>query len=127
LYLLFGLCPIVAVVEGVIGPAAFGRSYRLASPNWLTFLGVMFFVFVISYVVQMMANVVPQVHIRLVVSTIVSSALLAWTNATFVVFYFSCRCAVEYFDLYHLARSIQVEPPTLAEFGGGAGLNYDAT
>ncbi|MEX2316407.1 MAG: hypothetical protein WD669_04595 [Pirellulales bacterium] len=128
LYLLFGLAQIVTVVEGVAGPAALGRSFRLASPHWLTFLGVMFFTFVIAYALQVMPNLIPQGFLQVAVSTLVSSVLSVFATATTVVFYFSCRCAVEYFDLYHLAKSIRVEPLALVELGDGvATLNYDAS
>jgi len=33
-----------------------------------------------------------------------------FSTASFVVFYFSCRCHVENFDLHYLAQSIGAEP-----------------
>ena len=50
--------------------------------------------------------------------SIVAGVLMIFASAAFVVFYFSCRCKHEQFDLALLAQSVGAETP--GDFTGGA-------
>ena len=65
--------------------------------------------FGISFGVGMVAGFVPQPHVRLVVQQLITAVTTVFFTAAFVVFYFSCRCQVDNFDLQYLAESIGVE------------------
>jgi hypothetical protein len=59
---------------------------------------------------------VPQPHVQMIVQVLLQAALTLFSTAAMVVFYFSCRCGVENFDLEHLAASVgsdQGKPPVL--------------
>ncbi len=108
----FGLSQHVVVLEDLSGTAALGRSKVLVRPNLGTFLVLGIIVFFIAFLLGMGAGLVPQKHVQTVLTILISAGVTLFSTAAFVVFYFSCRCSVENFDLEHLAASIdQVEPP----------------
>lgn len=102
----FGLSQHVVVLEGLSGAKALGRSKQLVRPYLGTFLGLGIIVMVIAVAVQLGANFIPQAHVKLLVSVLISAAMTILSSAVFVVFYFSCRCGVENFDLEHLASAV---------------------
>jgi hypothetical protein len=57
-----------------------------------------------------------------VVSAIIGGVLAIFASAVFVVFYFSCRCKHEQFDLALLAQSVGVEKP--GDFSDGANQEW---
>ncbi|MCA9072947.1 MAG: hypothetical protein KDA84_28685 [Planctomycetaceae bacterium] len=102
----FSLAHQVVVLEDTSGPEALGRSKKLVSP----YLGPMF---VLGIVVTLIGGLgggalgfVPQPHVRGVLTVFVQAMATMFSTAVFVVFYFSCRCGVENFDLQHLADSV---------------------
>jgi len=107
----FSLSQHVVVIEELSGVAALKRSKKLVSPHWATFVALGLVLGVISWLLSASAEFVPQPYVKLVVATCVSAVTtMVWT-AALVVFYFSCRCAEENFDLEYLAQSIGEAPP----------------
>ena len=105
----FSLATHVVVIEGISGTAALGRSKQLVRGNLGTMIVLGLLIGGINFGVGMVAGVIPQPHVQLVLSQLITSVLTIFGTAAMVVFYFSCRCGVENFDLQFLAESIGVE------------------
>jgi hypothetical protein len=107
----FGLSQHVVVIEEISGQAALGRSKKLVRPHLGTFLVLGMLIFVIFFAFGFGAAFIPQRHVQLVASTLINAVATIVSTSAFVVFYFSCRCAVENFDLHYLAEAIGGPPP----------------
>lgn len=107
----FGLAQHVVVIEGISGGAALKRSKQLVRPYMGTFLILYIVLLAIVFALAFVGQLVPQIHVRLVVSVILDAITTILFTAAFVVFYFSCRCGVENFDLQYLAESIGAPAP----------------
>jgi hypothetical protein len=106
----FSLSQHVVVIEDMAGAAALRRSKKLVRPHLGTSLALGLIMLTITLLVIVGAMFIPQPHVQ-VVGVALASALttLVWTAAG-VVFYFSCRCAEENFDLHYLAEAIGASP-----------------
>jgi hypothetical protein len=115
----FGLAQQVVVLEGINGAKALGRSKTLVRPNLGTMLILSFILGIIGMLMGMGAAMIPQVHVQLFVICLLNTVVTMLTLVAMVIFYFSCRCKVENFDLEHLAASIgEATPETKdARFG----------
>jgi hypothetical protein len=111
----FGLYQHVVVLESIAGQKALGRSKKLVSPHWTTFLALGLIVWVITVAAQFGSALIPQPHLQQVVFVLATAVVTIVGTAAWVVYYFSCRCAVENFDLHYLAQSIGEEPPPPSE------------
>jgi hypothetical protein len=107
----FGLATQVVVIESVAGFAALSRSKQLMTGNITTFFVLGILLFVINLSATAVASLIPQPHVQVVVSSIIVGVLTIFASATGVVFYFSCRCKHEQFDLTLLAQSVGAETP----------------
>lgn len=106
----FGLSQHVVVLEGLNGPAALGRSRKLVHKDRGKFLALILIMSFISAAIGWGAQLVPQPHLQVLVSTLLQAvSTILWTAAG-VVFYFSARCGHENFDLHYLAQAIGEEP-----------------
>jgi hypothetical protein len=106
----FGLSQHVVVIEGIAGTSALKRSKKLVRNHLGTFLALGFVLGIISFLINGGSNFIPQPAIRVIgISLLQALVTMLWT-AAFVVFYFSCRCAEENFDLHYLAESIGAPP-----------------
>jgi hypothetical protein len=108
----FSLSQHVVVIEETAGVAALKRSKRLVRKHLgtLLVLGLVMVLITVAFVVG--ALLIPQPHLQVIgVALAGAIATILWTAAG-VVFYFSCRCAEENFDLHYLAESIGAEPVT---------------
>jgi hypothetical protein len=119
----FSLSTHVVVIEGLSGTKALGRSKELVRPHLGTMIVLGLLLFGVSFGVGLVGGFIPQPHIQLVVQHLATAAMTVFFAAAFVVFYFSCRCAVDNFDLQHLAESIGVEAD--AEQAGDVWINED--
>ena len=118
----FGLSQHVVVIEGLSGRAALGRSKKLVHANRGKFLALMIILTVIAVIVNQAARYIPQPHVRLIGATLLQAVTMMLSTAALVVFYFSCRCAVDNFDLHYLAESIGVDAESADEsLLGGTG------
>jgi hypothetical protein len=105
----FGLSQHVVVIEGISGTRALGRSKKLVRNHLGTFLVMGFIMFVIFGLLGAGSALIPQPHVQLLVSTLINAVGTMVATAAGVVFYFSCRCAEENFDLHYLAEAIGSE------------------
>jgi hypothetical protein len=114
----FALATQVVVVEGVAGMAAMKRSKQLMAGNIGTLVVLGLLLAIINAGITFGAGLIPQPHVRVVVVSVVEAVLTIFASAAFVVFYFSCRCKHEQFDLALLAKSVGAE--ALGDLTGGA-------
>lgn len=114
----FGLAQHVVVLEDVSGTTALGRSKQLVRPYLGTFLALGLVVFIIAFLLGMGVAFVPSPPVSMVVGIIINAAVTMFSAAAFVVYYFSCRCGLENFDLEHLAASVgESRPVEVDELG----------
>jgi hypothetical protein len=106
----FSLSQHVVVVEELAVSNALSRSKKLVRNHLgtLLILGLVMMFITVALVVG--ALFIPQRHLQVIATALAGAlATILWTAAG-VVFYFSCRCAEENFDLHYLAESIGAEP-----------------
>ena len=111
----YALSSQIVVLEGLSGSAALKRSKALMHhdtvKNYATLLLLFLLLFVIGIGIQGGAAFIPQPHVSVVVSVLLQAVSSAFATAALAVFYFSCRCKAENFDLLRLADAMKVEPP----------------
>lgn len=95
----------VVVIEGVSGVAAMKRSKALMKGNVSKAFLLLLLVGVISWCVQLAGGMVGG-YPGVVVQNLLAGVVMVFSSAAMVVFYFSCRCKNEAFDLTLLAASI---------------------
>ncbi|MCA9028152.1 MAG: hypothetical protein KDA86_23280 [Planctomycetaceae bacterium] len=105
----FSLSTHVVVIEGISGGAALKRSKELVRPNMGTMIVLGLLLGGINFGVGLAVGIIPQPYLQLLVHQVVIGIMTIFGTAAFVVFYFSCRCGVENFDLQYLAESIGAE------------------
>ena len=64
---------------------------------------------VISITVSLVASVIPQLHIAYSFQVLVQAIMTMLLTAASTVFYFSCRCKTEDFDLLQMAAAVEAE------------------
>jgi hypothetical protein len=114
----FSLATQVVIIEGVGGFAAMKRSKQLMAGSIGTLFVLGLLVGVINGIAIVATIFIPQPHVQAVVSGILAGVSTIFASAVGVVFYFSCRCKHEQFDLTLLAESVGAEPP--ADLAGDA-------
>lgn len=107
----------VVVIEGISGWAALVRSKRLVKGSALTWFVLGLLLGFIRIAIGSVAGAIPQIHLAVIVQTLVDAVIVIFASAAFVVFYFSCRCKTENFDLKLLAEAVGEEPPESPGFG----------
>jgi len=105
----FSLATQVVVVERVSGVAALKRSRILMRGNVGTVFVLGIVLGMISSGIQVAAIGIPQIHARTLASVVISCVFTIFSSAAMVVFYFSCRCKNEHFDLQLLAQNVAGE------------------
>lgn len=105
----FGLFVQVVVIEGTWGVAALSRSKELMSGNMGTAFVLGILVGVIQGGISFMTGLVPVPAISALLNIVLGAANVAFGSAVWVVFYFSCRCKHENFDLEMLEQSVQAD------------------
>jgi uncharacterized membrane protein (DUF485 family) len=113
----FALATQVVIIEDVAGFAAMRRSKELMAGNIGTIFVLGLLIGVINGGLSFAAAMIPQPYVEAVANAIVISIGTIIASAVFVVFYFSCRCKHEHFDLALLAQSVGAEAP--GELTGG--------
>ena len=111
----FMLSSKVVVIEGTAGTRALNRSKNLIKGNFGTVFALGIVVGIISWMVNWSPKLIPQAELRVVVAAILQAVLSFFAAAAWVVFYFSCRCKHENFDLTVLADSVAAEDAPAAE------------
>jgi hypothetical protein len=96
----------VVVLEGLAGPSAFRRSRQLMRGNTGTAMVLGLLVLVIGWAVGAMQALIPQIHLRVVIASLIQGMIFIFGAAAWVVLYFSCRAKAEHFDLALLADAV---------------------
>jgi hypothetical protein len=124
LFFQFALSMTVTALEPISGFAALGRSRKLmqsaGNTNYITLFLLLVVLFFIQGGISATASLVPQVHLQVLANALFGSIAFAFASVAQVVFYYSCRCRVEGFDLLHLARIVAdtpIEEPVLQAQG----------
>jgi hypothetical protein len=99
------------VIENVGGVAAMKRSKQLMAGNIGTVFVLGLLVGLINAGITFAANLIPQPHVQVVALALINGVVTIFASAAFVVFYFSCRCKHEQFDLALLAQAVGAETP----------------
>jgi hypothetical protein len=107
----FALATQVVVLERPWGFAALSRSKQLMTGNIGTFFVLGLLLFAITMGIVGVLALVPELHLRVVLSSLIVAVLTIFDSAVLVVFYFSCRCKHEQFDLALLAQSVGAKTP----------------
>lgn len=116
----FWLYQHVVVIEEESGSKALGRSRALMKSNMNKVVAVGMVVFVMLIGVQLIPQFIPQPHVAVILAGLVQGVALVVSTAVSVVFYFSCLCQHENFDLKRLAAAVgEAEEPATPEPGLG--------
>lgn len=107
----FGLATQVVVVEGTSGIAALKRSKQLMTGNIGTLFVLGLLIVIINIGLLLAAILIPQPHVQVVATAAIQGVATIFASTATVVFYFSCRCKHEQFDLARLAQSVGLESP----------------
>ncbi len=116
LYLLvrYTLSSNVVMLEDKSGPSALSRSSELMlsdrSKNYNTLVLLWLLLGFAGFGINYISNFIPQPHIKIVVTVVIQSLFQAFGAAAFAIFYFSCRCKADNFDLELLADSLNTQP-----------------
>jgi hypothetical protein len=114
----YALSSQAVVLEGRSGSNALKRSKELMlydrTKNYNTLFLLWLLLVVIGFGINSGANFIPQPHVAIVVSVLLQAVNGAFWAAALAVFYFSCRCKAENFDLVLLAEAMKTESPESA-------------
>lgn len=119
----FALSSSIVIVEGISGFSAIRRSFQLMQSSWLEHYLQYFLLRVVLLFIQAGVGVAPQFmmerHLALIVGTLLQAVTTPLETICVVVFYYSCRCRAENFDLVQLADEVASAPtaPTQAILG----------
>jgi hypothetical protein len=114
LFFQFALSMTATALEPVSGFAALSRSRHLmrsaGNTNYMNLFLLLVVLFFIQGGIGATASVVPQIYLQVLANALFGSIAFAFASIAQVVFYYSCRCRVEGFDLLHLARIVADTP-----------------
>jgi hypothetical protein len=96
----------IVVLEGLWGPSAFRRSRQLMRGNMGTAMLLGLLVVIIGGALGAMQALIPQIHVRWVVASLLQGITFIFGAAAWVILYFSCRVKAEHFDLALLADAV---------------------
>ncbi len=103
----------VVILEEKSGSAALKRSSELMLSNRSRHYNTIFLVFLVVFIIQFslgfVSGLVPVGALRVVVQTIIFGLSMALGATALVVFYFSCRCRADNFDIVHLTETLNVQ------------------
>jgi hypothetical protein len=109
----YSMSSFAVVIDGLNGPAALRRSKdllladRTTNYNTVVLLGIL--LFVIAAAIQTVPPLALNPYLAVAVSSILQGVNSAYGTAALAVFYFSCRCKAENFDLTLLAEAMEAE------------------
>lgn len=110
----FALTSTVVVLERTSGISAFRRSWYLMRSAGLEHYLQIFLLGVVIFFIQLGigagAAVIPQRHVEGVLGALLQTLAVTFGTIASVVFYYSCRCRVENFDLVQLAKAVASAP-----------------
>jgi hypothetical protein len=109
------------MLEGLGVGQSMARSKELVKGNMGVGFVLGLLLVVISIAINLVGSIIPQLHVAYAAQVFFQSIVLMLTTAAATVFYFSCRCNAEDFDLLRLAAAVD------AENDGDSAPNRDAT
>jgi hypothetical protein len=95
------------MLEELSGSAALSRSKALIKGNFWRGVVLFLLIFVITAVIGGVSALIPQPYVSMVVQVSMQSVILMFSATAMTVFYFSCRCDHEDFDLMRLAEAVE--------------------
>ena len=113
----FSLATQVVVIERINGVGALKRSRELMRGNIGNVFVLSLVIGIISIGPQVAAQLIPQIHAKAVASVVINCIMTVFSSAAMVVFYFSCRCKNEQFDLQLLAQNVGLATDELVSEG----------
>lgn len=99
----------IVVLEGSGAPSALIRSSRLVRGKAIELFGLMIVAFIIRMGLATIPAVLPQPLLNVVFASISNTILLVFDVVVATVFYLSCRCRNEHFDVQILADRITAD------------------
>lgn len=114
----YSLATQVVVIEKINGFAAMKRSKAVIKGHIGQYFVLMFLLAIIGFLLGAGAGLIPQPHLKAIATCVIQVVATIISSAAIVVFYFSCRCANENYDLQLLAREVSSsveEMPELEE------------
>lgn len=117
LYLIFALTVPVIAVEGVGPIAAISRSIELSRQNRISILGLTLVLGVIGFFLNSVGSIVPEPYTSAVLASFTSGMTTSLQTACLTVFYLSCRCKHEHYDLRLLAEQVAAGRDASTAFG----------
>lgn len=118
----YRLCMTASMLERVAGTGALSRSSDLMNSTGNSNYLQLFLLYLVILLIQSGVNggayFIPQLHLQVLAIAVLGSIAYAFSSIALVVFYYSCRCRSEAFDLLHWARIVAetpVEQPALSQ------------
>ncbi len=108
----FALYSQVVILEGLNGFDALWRSRQIVRPYMGTMIVLGFLLLVINVLLSGVGALVYNEYLQHILSVVIQGGVTILSASVFVVFYFSCRCGVDNFDLEHLARHVEASGKT---------------
>lgn len=103
----------VVVLEEKSGFAALKRSSELMLSNRNRHYNTIFLVFIVVFFIQFSmgfgVGLIPVGVLQNILNAIVQGFSMALGATALVVFYFSCRCRADNFDIVHLTETLQLQ------------------
>ena len=123
--LLFCLAVYVAVIERAGPITALTRSWNLVYNNALIAFVLGIILFLLGAAIGMGAAVITNLQVRQVFQVVFQSVALVVSMVVMVVYYYSCRCKLENFDLELMAGNVEgdAQPGSGDFMDDGTGFN----
>lgn len=102
----FPLFTPIVVLESISGIDALKRSKFLITDSIGRWVGLGLLVFFINGSAGGVAGLIPQPHVRIIITALIQGLATVFGTTAIVLFYFSCRCKRENFDLALLADAV---------------------
>jgi hypothetical protein len=106
LALIFSLSSQIVVIEGIWQVSALQRSFQLTKDSILIGMVLGQLLIAINGAMVLGAAFIPMPQVASIVSSLVSSCSFVFSTAAWVIYYFSCRCKTENFDLALLVDAV---------------------
>ena len=107
----FTLSEVVVVLEGSSGVEALKRSKALMKGNIANLFALTLVLWFLSVQLGMSSALVPKKYLQFVVAPFMQGLAILIFHASIVIFYVSCRCQHDHFDLQWLASKVAAPQP----------------
>jgi len=106
LALIFSLSSQIVVIEGIWEISGLQRSFQLTKGSILVAIVLGLLLTVIYLAMFIGTAFIPLPQVASITSSLVQSCFFVFSSAAWVIFYFSCRCKTENFDLALLVDAV---------------------